>query len=202
MGRPKGRRAGENSRLSLGHAKGTPSRAWDVRGGVAGVGVSRARKTSAKLRASFGTAERTAGATNREAAFPPKGASRGAESTRGQAVFLPKNGSAFAKSSFRPKSESYSAKSATAKAGFGSGSAIAAVEPTKEEAARRWEGARVAKSTSGDADLRTEGASQAGAGDTAWLSAPQPERRTHDCPGNVLGRRRRGTVSGLFTPGA
>lgn len=71
MGRPQGRRAIQNSHLSLGDAKTAPFRALGMRDGVAGAGVSEPRKSGAN----FGAAERSAvEPTNREAGFRPKGA--------------------------------------------------------------------------------------------------------------------------------
>src|SRR5689334_21720351 len=59
-GRPQGRRARQNSHLSLVDAKTAPFRAWAMRGGVVGAGVFNIRETSAKHEgATFGAAGQT-----------------------------------------------------------------------------------------------------------------------------------------------
>jgi hypothetical protein len=71
MGRPQGRRAMQNSHLSLRDAKTAPFRALGMRNGVAGAGVSNPRKSGAN----FGAAERSAAEpTNGETGFRPKSA--------------------------------------------------------------------------------------------------------------------------------
>jgi hypothetical protein len=70
LGRPQGRRAMQNLHLSLGDAKTTPFRAWDMRVGVAWAGVSNPRKSGAN----FGAERSAAESTNGETGFRPKGA--------------------------------------------------------------------------------------------------------------------------------
>ena len=77
-----------------------------------------------------------------------------------------------------------------------------AAEPTNRQPAVPTKRASdAAKSTNGEV-LQSQGTSRAAPGDTARVPAPQLERRAGHRPGNCLGRRRRGTGSGLFAPGS
>lgn len=189
-GRPQGRRAIQNSHLSLEHAKTAPFRARDVRGGVPGAGVFRTPKSSAKLRAAnLGPAGRGADPTSGEATVPPKSAI-GNESTNGEADCRPQDASGASESTNGPTAlRSNVAQSTSGQAAVCPESTIADANCANQEASFRSKASSdTGKSTNGEADLQRQGADGSTAGDTPGLPATQPKRRASDHPGNVLGR--------------